>query len=52
MKTVNQRTAGKTQNKRITLAKIRKGKMTIKDPEYTTQKNKTTSNTNSIENMG
>lgn len=52
MKTVNQRTTGKTQNKKITLAKIRKGKMTIKDPEYTTQKTKTTNNTNSIENMG
>ena len=53
MKTVNQRTTGKQKAKqKITLAKIGKGKMTIKDPEYTTQKTKTTSNTNSIENMG
>jgi hypothetical protein len=30
----------------------KKGKMTIKDAEYTTQKTKTPNNTNSIENMG
>jgi hypothetical protein len=40
------------QKKPPYIGQNKKGKMTIKDPEYTTQKTKTPNNTNSIEYMG